>query len=86
LSSVPRTRSFDFSNKSFINETGRSQGYVEKGLQKCLYIKLFWYLLPPLSHTPPTFSAVKTPENTEEDPADPEPADKGDIQMQYSSD
>jgi hypothetical protein len=29
---------------------------------------------------------MKTPENTEEDPFDPEPADAGDIQMEYSSD
>jgi hypothetical protein len=29
---------------------------------------------------------VKTPENTKEDPDDFEPADEGDIQMQYSSD
>ena len=28
---------------------------------------------------------MKTPENTQEDPDDPEPAD-GDIQMEYSSD
>jgi hypothetical protein len=31
-------------------------------------------------------SAIKTPENTEEDPVDPHPADEGDIQMEYSSD
>jgi hypothetical protein len=29
---------------------------------------------------------VKTPKNTAEDPDDPEPADEGDIQMEYSSD
>jgi hypothetical protein len=29
---------------------------------------------------------MKTPENTEEDADDPEPADEGDIQMEYSSD
>jgi hypothetical protein len=38
----------------------------------------------PLSYNPSTFSTVKTPENTEEDPDDPESAD-GAIQMQYSS-
>jgi hypothetical protein len=32
------------------------------------------------------FSAMKTPENTEEDPDDPEPADEGYIQMECSSD
>jgi hypothetical protein len=30
------------------------------------------------------FLAMKTPKNTEEDPDDPEPADEGDIQMEYS--
>jgi hypothetical protein len=32
--------------------------------------------------TPSTSSAIKTPENPEEDP---EPADEGDLQMEYSS-
>jgi len=31
-----------------------------------------------------TSSAVKTPENTEEDPGNPEPAGEGNIQMEYS--
>jgi hypothetical protein len=30
----------------------------------------------PLSPAPSTFSAIKTPENTEEDPDNPEPADE----------
>jgi hypothetical protein len=29
---------------------------------------------------------MKIPENTEEDPDEPEPADEGDIQMEYTSD
>jgi hypothetical protein len=33
----------------------------------------------PLSPTPSTSSAMKTPENTEEEPDDPEPSDEGDI-------
>jgi hypothetical protein len=32
----------------------------------------------PLFPTPSTSSAIKTPENTEQDPDNPEPADKGD--------
>jgi hypothetical protein len=39
-----------------------------------------------LSHTPSISSAAKNPENTEEDPDDPEPTDEGDIQMEYFSD
>jgi hypothetical protein len=34
----------------------------------------------------PTFLGMRTPENTEEVPNYPEPADGGDIQMKYSSD
>jgi hypothetical protein len=37
----------------------------------------------PLSPTPSTSPAMNTPENTEEDPDDPEPAGEGDIQMEY---
>jgi hypothetical protein len=40
----------------------------------------------PWSHTPSTSSAMKMPENAEKDPDDIKPADKGDIQMEYSSD
>lgn len=39
-----------------------------------------------LSHIPSNSSAVKTPENTEADPDQSEPADEGDIQMEFSSD
>jgi len=38
-----------------------------------------------LSSTPVAASTIHTPENTENDPDDPEPAD-GDIKIEYSSD
>ena len=38
-----------------------------------------------LSPTPSASSAIRTPKNTEEDSDDSEPADKGDIQIEYSS-
>jgi hypothetical protein len=38
----------------------------------------------PLSLASLTSSAMKTPENTEKDPDDPEPAGKGDNQSEYS--
>jgi len=38
------------------------------------------------SPTPSTSLAIKTPKNTQQDPDDPEPADEGDIQVEYSSD
>jgi hypothetical protein len=40
----------------------------------------------PLSPAPSIYSAIKTLENTEEDPDDGEPADEGDICVEYSSD
>ena len=40
----------------------------------------------PLSVTPTTSSAMKTPENAEGDPYGLEPTDEGDIKMEYSSD
>jgi hypothetical protein len=39
-----------------------------------------------LSITPSTSSATKTPDNTEKDPDDHEPAGEGSIQMKYLSD
>jgi len=38
-----------------------------------------------LSPTPTTSSVMKTPENREQNPDDPEPAGEGDIQMEYYS-
>jgi hypothetical protein len=40
----------------------------------------------PLSPIPSLASAMKTPENTEEDLDDLKPANEGDIEMEYSSD
>jgi len=40
----------------------------------------------PLSPTPSIPSNMKTPENTEDNPDDPQPAEGGDIQMEYSFD
>lgn len=37
----------------------------------------------PLSSTPSIPSNMKTPENTDDDPDDPQPAEEGDIQMEY---
>jgi hypothetical protein len=40
----------------------------------------------PLSPTPSTSSTMKTPDNTEDDTEGPEPAEEGQIQMEYFSD
>lgn len=39
----------------------------------------------PLPPTPAIYSAMKTPENTDGNPDDPEPADEGDIQIDKPS-
>jgi hypothetical protein len=52
---------------------------------KNVCVSIFVVSLDPLSINPSNSSAMKTPENTEEDLADPEPAG-GDVQMEYSSD
>lgn len=61
---------------------GRSQGLVQKDFQEHLYtsIVVFPDLFCP---TPSPSSAVKAPENTEEDPDVPEPSD-GDIEKGQS--
>jgi hypothetical protein len=40
----------------------------------------------PLSPNPSISSVMKTQENTEERPDNPEPADEGDIKMEYNCD
>jgi hypothetical protein len=68
---VPRLEVLLFSRKSFVTETGRSQGHVQKGISR-----------PFISYSI-NFFTYEDSENTEKDPDDPEPAD---IQMEYSSD
>jgi hypothetical protein len=51
------TRSFDFyQKKNFINETGRSQGHVQEGLQECPYIRHCGIFSPLLSYSVNFFS------------------------------
>jgi hypothetical protein len=56
-----------------------------KDLQECLYFNLCGISSPLVSDSFNFFS-YEDLENTEEKPEDPEPADEGDIQMEYSSD
>jgi len=53
-------------------------------LEGCLYIN-YYAINRPLSLTPLTSSAMMTPENTEEDPDDPEPVYGKIIKIEYSS-
>jgi len=64
--------------RSFINETGRSQGHVQMA-SKSVSTSTVVVSPDPLSPTPSTSSVVKLPQNTEEYPDDPEPATAGDI-------
>jgi hypothetical protein len=66
---------------SLLKQTGLKEMF--KKASKVSLHQLLWYLLT-LSPIPSTSSAKKTQENTEEDPDDPEPAEKEDIQMEYS--
>ena len=50
--SSPKTGRFCFlSEKSFINETGRSQGHVQKDVQGCQYIKNYVISWPHVSYS-----------------------------------
>ena len=70
--------------KTFISETGRSLDIFKK-VSMCVCNSTFVVSTHPLSPASSTFSALKTPEYTEEEPDDSELAD-GDIQMEYFSD
>jgi len=54
------------------NETGRSHRYVQQRLKESTVVVRPYHLSP----TPSTAIAMKTPDNTEEGPDDPEPADE----------
>jgi hypothetical protein len=87
--SSPKTKGFLFCHKnSFINATGRPQGHVQKCLQECLYISHSTTVIysDPLSPNQTDSSAMKNPENKEEDPDDSEPGDQKDIKTEYSFD
>ena len=71
--------------RSVINETGISQGHV-KTASKSIRTSTVVVSLDLSTPTPSTSSAVKSPENTEKYPDDPEPETAGDIQMEFSSD
>jgi hypothetical protein len=82
---VPRLEVCFLPEKSFISERDRSQDMFKK-VSKSVFASTVLVSPDPLSPTPSPSSAMKTPENAEEDPDDPEPADEGDFQMEYSSD
>jgi len=63
-----------------------AQGHVKKPPPGVSVHQPLWHLLTFLSPNPSSSSAVKTPENTEEDLIDPELADEGATQMIYCSD
>ena len=60
-----------------------SHGNRWQCLEGCLYID-YYAINRPLSLTPLTSSAMTTPENTEDDPDDPEPVYGEIIKMEYS--
>ena len=90
---VPRLEALLLPEKKCTSETSRSRGYIRKGLQESVRTSTVVVspdLLSPtpstvvvspdlLSPTPLTSSAMKTPENTEEESDDPAPADERDV-------
>jgi len=52
-----------FTIKSFINETGRSQGHIQKKALKGVCTLVIVLSLNTLTPTPSTSSAMKIPEN-----------------------
>jgi hypothetical protein len=65
---------FTRQKKTFIHETGRPQGHVQKSLQECLYLNRCVIPVQLLSPTPSDSSGMRTTENTD----DTKPVDKGD--------
>jgi len=80
LTIVPRLEVLLSNRKIFINETGRSQGHVQKCLYRNVCTSTVMVSPEPFSPTPAS-SAMKTLANTAEDSDDPEQADEGDTQM-----
>jgi hypothetical protein len=71
---MPKLEVLQFTPKnSFINETGRSQGHVQK-VSKGVYMSMVVVSPDPLSPTPRNSSPVKTPEDIEKDLYDAESA------------
>lgn len=82
----PMADIFTFTRKKQHNQTRKISGTCSKKVSKTVSTSTVVVspdLFPPI---PSTFSAMKTPEHTEKDSHDPEPADEGDIQLAYSSD
>jgi hypothetical protein len=79
---VPRPQVLLFTRKSVMNETWQFPRACSKRPPRVSVHQLLGVFPDPLIPTPSTSSATKNPGNTEEDPDDPAPADKGDIKME----
>jgi len=83
---VPRFEvSFVTRKTSFSIETGNFRDMFKKAYKSICTPTVVAHP-DTLSPTPTTSSVMKTPENGEQNPDDPEPAGEGDIQMEYYSD
>jgi len=81
----PQPEAVFITSKKLHQWNSQISGTCSKGIQGWLYINRGYLQTLPLP-TPSTSSTVTTPENAEEDPDAPEPADEGNIQIEYSSD
>jgi hypothetical protein len=60
--------------EGFINKTGRLQGHFQK-TSKSVCTSTIVVFPDHLSPTPSTYAALKTPENTDGEPDDPQPTE-----------
>lgn len=81
---VPLQEVLLVTRKSFVNKTAVLRDMFKKASKSICTSTI----VPPdpLSPTPKVKTAMKTPENIEEDPDASKPADEGDIQLKCSSD
>jgi hypothetical protein len=82
---VPRPEALLLYQKKLLSETGNLSDTLEKS-SKIVCTSTVVVSPDSLSHTASASSAMKIPENTEEGPCVPEPADERDNQMEYCSD
>jgi hypothetical protein len=84
--SSPKTGSFVFLQKKASSIKQADLRDMSKKASKSVYTSTIVVSPDPMSLNPSNSLAMKAPENTEEDLDYPEPADKGDIKMDYSFD
>jgi hypothetical protein len=81
----PKTGSFAFYQKDVLSMKQAGLRDMFENAYKGVCTSTVAVSPDPLCPTPSTFWVMKTPDETEQNPYDPEPADEGDIRREYSS-